>query len=284
MGKPSVAMPPLVLSLLAAVTAGSAQASDGLSPHAVLFAPKTGEWIHTSGLSYYKTHYQVRSLLINSDANSRYGLVSHAIDYGLTDRTTLSVQQVYAKQFQSNPYNLAQGRVGWRSPKFQVTYLDRSDDGWSLKPSAGVQFNPATSSGMNYFFGALDVVYGQVVPHQSWALAVGAIHTEHKDIDGRSDGLRLEMNLGQAAHHWKLKVTRARLSSLSSSLGSYDASWYQTKEVEWAYRLRGSTWVSLGYLHETNDSRFLQTLGPLEYKNKRRHQQVTASIKWRWGH
>lgn len=253
------------------------------NPFSMMYAPAQGQFVQTAGLSYYKTFYQVRSLLLNSDANSRYGLLGYTLDYGLTDTTTLSVHQVYAKQFQSNPYNLAQGRVGWRSPKFQISSLVPASTGLMVKPTFGLQFNPATSSGLNYAFVSSDLIWSIQRESRSTGVGFGVIHTEHKDIDGRSDGVRLEGNLGIGRHHWKLRATRSRLSSLSSSLGVYDPSYYKTLEAEWAYQLSTKTWLALGYLHETNDSRFLQTLGPLEYKNKRRHQQVTASVKWTWG-
>lgn len=249
----------------------------------VLYAPQQGQWVHTASLGYYDTAYAVRSQVLNHDGHSRYGLVGYGLDYGLTHATTLSVVQIYAKQLESNPNNVAQGRVGWRSPKFQVSHIHELGGHWWVKPTGGVQFNPATSSGMNYVFGAVDVAYRLALTQPTWTVAAGLIRTEHKDIDGHSQGWRIEANWEQGHHHLKLKMAETRLSELFGAQGHYDPSRYVTTELEWAYRWKPKMWLSIGYVHETNRGRLVQMPTTLEFRSDRKHQQVTLAVKWQLG-
>jgi len=264
------------------VAAGCASAlAEGISPLSMRYAPGQGQWLASSAVSAERTDAELRSLPLNDKGVSRYGLISQTLDYGLTNSLTASVTEVYAHAFARNPLNPAEGRVGFRSPKFQLSAWAPLDSAWTLKGSTGLQFNPATSSGLNYGFVAGDVLL-HPLPQQS--LLLGWVYTAHKDIGSHSQSWRGEWEHSWGVHQVRLKYARSLLAGFDGTQGTFEPSRYTTWEVEWGRPLAPGFWGSLGYVTERNQFRWLQSQPPFQFNvSSQRHQQrLTASLKWLW--
>lgn len=255
--------------------------AEDISPLSMRYAPGQGQWLATSALSAEKTDAELRSLPLNDDGVSRYGLISQTLDYGLTHTLTASVTEVYAHDFARNPLNPAEGRVGFRSPKFQLSTRAPLDSAWTLKASTGLQFNPSTSSRLNYGFVAGDALFH---PSAQQSLSLGWTYTAHKDIGSHSQSWRGEWEHTWGVHQVRLKYAQSLLAGFSGTQGLFEPSRYTTWEVEWGRPLAPGFWGSLAYATERNQFRWLQSQPPFQFNmSSQRHQQrLTASLKWLW--
>lgn len=249
------------------------------SPLSMRYAPKQERWLATTAISSEKTDAQLRSILLNDDGTSRYGLISQSLDYGLADTLTVSVTEVYAHAYETNSLDTANGRVGFRSPKFQLTSWRPVATDWTLKSSAGLQFNPSISSNLNYGFVAGDVLWQ---PTASQTLSMGVTYTAHKDIDSHSQSWRLEWGSSWGEIQLRLKHAQSLLAGFDTTQGPFEPSRYKTWEVEIGRPLVRGIWGSLGYVSESNTFRWAQVPFLLDMTSKRHVQRITVGLKWVW--
>lgn len=279
--KPPLLSPTHRLTAVLLATWGMSALAEDISPLSVRYAPGQGQWLATSAVSAERTDAELRSLPLNDDGVSRYALLTQTLDYGLTDRLTASVTEIYAHAFARNPLNLAEGRVGFRSPKFQLSARTPLDSAWTLKTSTGLQFNPSTSSRLNYGFVAGDALFH---PSPQQSLSLGWTYTAHKDIGSHSQSWRGEWEHTWGVHQIRLKYAQSLLAGFEGTQGAVEPSRYTSWEIEWGRSLVPGFWGSLAYATERNQFRWLQSQPPFQFNmSSQRHQQrLTASLKWLW--
>lgn len=265
------------MALLCSVcTAALAQAP---SPLSLRYAPARGLALATTSVGMETTDAQLRSALLNDDGRSRYALVSQSLDYGITDSLTASVTEVYANAYEQNPMDIAKGRAGFRSPKFQLSAWTPLASLWRLKSSTGLQFNPSNSSRLNYAFVAGDVLF-LASPGQT--LSMGLTYTAHKDIGSHSTSWRGEWESSWDIYQLRLKHTQSLLAGFGSTLGPYESSRYKSWEIELGRPIAADMWASLGYVSERNQFRWVQAPWQIGVSSQRQMQRLTASLKWVW--
>lgn len=233
----------------------------------------------TSAVSAENTDSELRSLLFNHQGTTRYGLLSQTLDYGVTHQMTASVTEVYAKAFESNPYNPAEGRVGFRSPRFQLSAWTPLQAQWMLKSSVGLQLNPSSSSSLNYALVAGDVTF-QPTPNQ--VLAVGLTYTDHKLIGSHSHAWRSEWGTSMGIYQLRLKYAQEHLAKSEGALGRINPSTYSSWQIDLGRPLAPGFWGQVSYAAERHRLTWTQAPLPMPVVNQRHVQRLTAALKWTW--
>lgn len=250
-----------------------------ISPLSPLYAPATGQVLLTSAISTENTRAQLQSPVLSHDGNTHYGLMSQTLDYGITKQLTASVTEVYAKAFERNSFNPAEGRVGFRSPKFQLSSWTPLADRWTLKPSIGLQFNPANQSKLNYAQLAGDLIH-QPVPSQ--VLLVGLIYTAHKDIGSHSHGWRSEWGSTWGSYQLRLKYAKGHLAGFGGAQGRFSPSDYSSWELETGRALSSDFWGSLSFASERSAFQWSQLPTQMPVSSQNHLRRLSANLKWSW--
>jgi predicted porin len=266
---------------LSTLTVCKISLADELSPLSMLYAPKSGNGVATSSLGLEITDAQLRSALLNNNGQSHFGLLTQSLDYGLTDTLTASIAEVYAQAFQQNPWDVAQGHIGFRSPRFQLTAWTPLDPHWTIKSAAGLQINPATSSRLNYGALAADAIY-QPTTGDDTALAVGPAYTALKDIGSYSQAWHVALETSWGNVHIHLDYARTHLNGFRTTLGPFNASEFTDVQAEVGRKIAANCWGSLGFASERNRYQWLQAPFQMEVSSGRSLQRFTASLKWTW--
>lgn len=269
-------------ALLACSACGHVLADEVSSPLSMVYVPGPGRALLTSTLGAESTDAQLRSLVLNRDGRSHFGLLTQAVDFGLSEGLVVSVSEVYAHAFERNPLDVAEGRVGFRSPKFQLSAWQPVDLNWTIKSGAGLQFNPGNSSRLNYGLLFADLVY-QPTRGSDTALSLGWVATAHKDISSHSQTWRAEWQTSLGPNLLRLRAAQTRLAAFTSRTGPMDPSVYTTAEIEAGRPLAQSLWGSLVYAQERNQFRWLQPPLRIAVSSQRQVQRLSVALRWAWG-
>lgn len=231
----------------------------------------------TSALVRESTETRLESQGWRDRGTSNYELVSQTLDFGLPRNTAVTVTEEYAHASSHFAGNMAEGRVGFRSPKFQLSTWIPFDYAWTVKPSAGLQINPATGTRLNYGYAAADAIFKINSQH---AFSAGTTITAHSNIGSNSVALRCEWESAWQSHLLRLKYSQTHLASFANEQGRIDPGHYGTWTMQWGTRVASTYWIFLGYTSERSRFRSTQTSVPLTVDGQQQLQRFTMSLSW----